>query len=62
MLAFGQIGIRIAVRVMGAGRWGREDLFPWISKISANKGCFLTFQKKNNFTTYRPLKKFGKFP
>jgi len=46
MLAFGQIGIRIAVRVMGAGRWGRGDLFPWISKISANKGCFLTFQKK----------------
>jgi len=41
---------------MGVGRWGRGH--PWILKISAKKGCFLSFEwEKTNFTTFSPPRK-----
>jgi len=47
---------------MGVGRGGARA--PWVLKISAKKGCFLSFEwEKTNFTTFAPpLEKFWKIP
>jgi len=44
---------------MGVGRGSRGALAPsWILKISAKKGCFLSFEwDKINFTTFSPPRK-----
>jgi len=37
---------------MGVGKWGRR---PWVLKLLAKKGCFLSFQwKKTYFTAFDP--------
>jgi len=48
---------------MGAGRRGQEAFPPWILKISAKRGCFLSFEwEKITYHFWPPLEKFWKNP
>ena len=53
-----------SLHIYGHGRRKGGPRPPWILKMSAQKGHFLSFEwEKSNFTTFAaPSKKFGKIP